>query len=151
MAPVAACKMATEIVAKWGPAFTKLALDGDLTDFKALFTSEPVTVVLQNAEGNEAVFTIGDEGEETTMSWQEFYEFSSKDLKDQDYQKTEAQCLGALGDRVLMETGRFNKSGEVYVETYCLLTLNKDGKIIMFESFSDPQATSLFAAAEGSE
>jgi hypothetical protein len=49
-----------EIADKWGPALTKAILDGDLSTFKELFTSELVAVVLQNGEGVEAEFTIGE-------------------------------------------------------------------------------------------
>jgi ketosteroid isomerase-like protein len=134
-----------EIAEKYGPALTKAILDGDLSTFKELFVSELVDVILQNGEGVEAEFTIGD-GEEATLTWDVFHELTTKDLKEQSFLKSEAQCLGVLGDRMIMETGRFNKDGEVYAEAYSLLTLNKEGKIVAFEAFSDPDAESLTAA-----
>jgi ketosteroid isomerase-like protein len=134
-----------EIAGKWGPALTKAILDGDLSTFKELFVSEPVAVILQNGEGVEAEFTIGD-GEEATLTWGEFHELTTKDLKEQRFLKSEAQCLGVLGDRMIMEIGRFNKDGEVYAEAYSLLTLNEEGKIVAVEAFSDPEVESLIAA-----
>jgi hypothetical protein len=137
---------ANEIADKWGPALTKAILDGDLSTFKELFVSEPVAVVLQNGEGTEAEFTIGD-GEEATVTWGEFHELTTKDLKEQSFLKSESQCLGVLGDRMIMETGRFNKDGEVYAEAYSLLTFNEEGKIVAVEAFSNPEVESLIAAA----
>ena len=136
---------AKEIVDKWGPALTKAILDGDLSTFKELFVSEPVAVVLQNGEGAEAEFTIGD-GEEATLTWGEFHELTTKDLKEQNFLKSESQCLGVLGDRLIMEVGRFNKDGEVYAEAYSLLTFNEEGKIVSVEAFSDPDVGSLLSA-----
>jgi hypothetical protein len=52
-------------------------------------------------------------------------------------------CLGVLGDHMILETGRFNKAGEIYVTAYSLLTLNEAGKIVGLEAFSDVQAASL--------
>ena len=108
--------------------------------------TEPVAVVLQNDEGNEVDFTIGDQ-EDATLSWKEFHETSTKDLATQDYLKTEAECLGVLGDRFIMQTGRINKAGEVYLEAFLLATLNEAGKITMLESFSNVAASSLVGAA----
>jgi ketosteroid isomerase-like protein len=136
---------ANEIADKWGPALTKAILDGDLSAFKDLFVSEPVAVVLQNGEGAEAEFTIGD-GEEATLTWGEFHELTTKDLKEQSFLKSESQCLGVLGDRMIMEVGRFNKDGEVYAEAYSLLTFNEEGKIVAVEAFSDPVVGSLMSA-----
>jgi hypothetical protein len=136
---------AKEIVDKWGPALTKAILDGDLSTFKDLFVSEPVAVVLQNGEGTEAEFTIGD-GEGATLTWGEFHELTTKDLKDQNFLKSESQCLGVLGDRLIMEVGRFNKDGEVYAEAYSLLTFNEGGKIVAVEAFSNPDVESLLSA-----
>ena len=141
---VSANKVATEVADKWGPALTKAVMENDVTDFKNLFSKEPVLVVLQNAEGTEADFTIGDEG--ATMTWEEFQELTMADLKEQKFAKTESQCLGVLGDRLILETARFNQSGEVYSEAYALLTFNEDGKITAFDAFTNPQAEGLMAA-----
>jgi len=138
-----------QVAASWGPALTKAVVGGDISDFKSLFVeSEPVTVVLQTAEGEEAVCSVGSDPEECLMTWEDFVELSSKDLAEQDYTKTEAQCLGVLGDRMIMETGRFNSKGEVYLEAYALVTLNGDGKIIMMEAFTDVQAPTLLSRTD---
>jgi ketosteroid isomerase-like protein len=143
--------IATEIAAKWGPSFTKAVNDGDLSAFKDLFVKDaPVEVVLQNSAGTESEFTIGGGSEDdASLTWEEFHEAATKDLKDQNYAKTETQVLGVLGNRMIMEIGRFNKDGEVYAEAYSLLTFNNAGKILAVESFTDPQAPSLLAAAAG--
>ena len=115
---------------------------------RSLFVAdESVSVVLQNAEGAEVHFTIGDQ-DDATMTWQEFQETSTQDLTAQNYLKTEGQCLGVLGDRMILETGRFNKDGEVYQEVFALVTLNEDGKITMLEAFSDVNGATLLASAE---
>jgi len=82
------------------------------------------------------------------MNWQEFQETTNVDLKAQSYLKTESECLGVLGDRMIMEAGRINQAGEVYQESFALVTLNSDGKIIMLESFSDANVASLVGKAE---
>lgn len=147
-----ALSFAQELGEKWGHALTVAMTTGDMTEFKALFVSdEAVVVVIQSAEGAEIMMTIGDV-EEATMSWEEFRESSVKDLEEQGYLKTESQCLGVLGDRMLLEAGRFNKAGEEYMTSYSLLTLNEEGKITMFESFTEPNVPSLMiAAAAGNE
>lgn len=143
---VTAHKVAADIADKWGPALTKSIKERDISDFKALFASdEPVFVVLQNAEGNEAEFTIGDI-DEASLTWDEYHELSIKDLTAQQYAKTEAQCLGVLGDRMILESDRFNTDGDVYMEAFSLLTLNEEGKIVAFEAFSDPQSAQLLAS-----
>ena len=138
----------TAIAAKWGPALTKAAKEGDMSDFRALFAPE-VEVVLQNALGEESEFVIGD-SEECVLSWEDFHELTTKDLKEQNYLKTESQCLGVLGRRLILETGRFNTEGEVYLESYSLITVDKDGKIVAVEAFTDPQTSSLMSAVGGS-
>ena len=140
----------SEVAEQWGPARTKAFIDGDMTSFKSLFADKPIIVVLQNEEGSEAEFTIGD-GDEATLSWQDFHESTSKDLAAQNYLKSESSCLGVLGDRVLLEVCRYNKEGEVYLESYSLLTLDEDGKVSAIESFTDPQVGSLMAAATSAE
>lgn len=113
---------------------------------------EPLSVVLQNAEGSVLHFTLGDQ-EEATMSWQEFQETVTADLKAQNYQKTESECLGVLSDRMIIETGRIKQANEVYQESFALIPLNKEGKIAMLkitmlESFSDVKVASLTEKAE---
>ena len=142
-------QVATDIANKWGPALTKAIITGaDLDDFQSLFVSDqPIVVVLQNAEGTESEFTIGD-GEDATMTWMDFHELTMADAKKQDFAKVECQCLGVLGDRMIMESGRFNAAGEVYLESYSLLTVNNEGKITAFEAFTDPQMSGLITAVE---
>lgn len=137
---------AGEIALKWGPAFTKLVMDKDDSDFLNMFDkAEAVAVVLQTADGTEAAFSIGDV-EGADLTWAEFNEQSTKDLEAQNYVKTVAECLGVLGDRLILETGRINKDGEIYTSSYSLLTMNEAGKIIMFEAFTDIQGAGLIAA-----
>ena len=107
---------------------------------------EPVSVVLQDEEGGEVHFTVGTQ-EDATISWAELIDMSSKDLKEQDYLKSESECLGVLGDRMMMETGRLNKAGEVYLEAFSLLTLDEEGLITMVEAFSDVHSGTLVGAA----
>jgi hypothetical protein len=138
-----------EIADQWGPALTKGMLDGDMTAFKELFIQdEPIYTVLQDAEGHEIETSIGTGGE---LSWETFQELSSKDLKEQNFLKIEAQCLGVLGDRMLLETGRFNEAGEVYLEAYSLLTIDGNGKVTMVEAFVDTQMASVQAELTKSE
>eukprot|EP00339_Tiarina_fusa_P028120 CAMPEP_0117029426 /NCGR_PEP_ID=MMETSP0472-20121206/21311_1 /TAXON_ID=693140 ORGANISM="Tiarina fusus, Strain LIS" /NCGR_SAMPLE_ID=MMETSP0472 /ASSEMBLY_ACC=CAM_ASM_000603 /LENGTH=147 /DNA_ID=CAMNT_0004737193 /DNA_START=113 /DNA_END=556 /DNA_ORIENTATION=+ len=138
-----------EIADKWGPALTKMMVDGDMSDFKDIFVQdEPVYTVLQDAEGHEIETSIGTDGE---LSWDAFQELSSKDLASQNFDKIEAQCLGVLGDRMIMETGRFNKDGVVYLEAYSLLTIDGNGKVTMVEAFADSQLTSVQAAVTKTE
>ena len=149
--------IAAAIGQAYGVEMTKAIASGDISGFRSLFVDGPVLVVLQNAAGEEAEFTIADapaagEGDDAaaagvTMTWDEFKDTAIKDLTEQDYDKTETQCLGTLGDRMIMETGRFNKSGQVYLETYQLISFNGDGKITAVELFSDPATTTLFEAA----
>jgi hypothetical protein len=101
---------------------------------------------LQNAKGQEVHVTIGAQ-DDADMSWKEFHETTTKDLESQNFLKTESECLGVLGDRMMMQTGRLNKAGEVYMEAFLLLTLNDAGKITMLESFSNVNASSLMSAA----
>jgi hypothetical protein len=154
---------ASSIADQWGPALTKAIVDKDISEFRSLFADDEagVVVVLQNAEGSEAVFTIVDSKEEGgeeeaatdnpvlegrvagSLTWEEFREASAVDLEKQSYAKTEALCLGVLGDRMMMEVGRFNTSGQIIVETYSLLTFNSEGKVTMVETFTDPQVSSV--------
>ena len=143
--------IAQEIAKQWGPALTKAFTENDLSSFQRLFdASRPVEVVLQNSVGEEAEFLIGSKevSEEVTLSWEEFHQATIKDLQEQNYMKSEAQCLGVLGNRMILETGRFNNDGDVYLESYSLITFNlPDGKIVAVEAFTDPNVDSLFDAA----
>ena len=144
-----ATKNGAEVAEKYGKAWTKAIVEGDMADFVGLFAAQegPVIVVLQNAIGIPIEFTVGDQAG-ANMTWEELRNVTVQDLEAQDFLKVEAQCLGVLGDRMIMETGRFNKAGEVYMEAYGLLTLNKEGKILALEAFSDPQVAKLMAAAQ---
>ena len=143
--------IAQEIAKQWGSSLTKAFTENDVSTFKSLFdTKLPVEVVLQNADGEEAEFTIGEKEsfDNVTLSWEEFHELTTKDLQEQNYLKSESQCLGVLGNRMIMETGRFNNDGVVYMESYSLISFNlSDGKIIAVESFTDPHVNSLYDAA----
>ena len=142
-----ASKKGKEIGELWGPALTKAITEDDISAFKALFVSDKlVEVVLQNAEGEEVDTTIGDSGD-ASLTWEDFKKLSKQDLEAQNYLKTESQCLGVLGDRLILEAARFNKGGEIYLESYSILTLNEEGKVIMFEAFTDPAAAHLTSAA----
>ena len=168
-------KKAEQVALAYGPAFTKAIKEGDQSTFQeyvvlaartgpqcvvplkitflffsihSLFVAdEPVSVILQNAKGEELHFTVGNQPD-ATLRWLEFYQVSSEDLKEQDYLKTESLCLGVLGDRMILENARFNNAGDVYLEAYSLVTLNNTGKIIMVESFSNVNASTLVGAAE---
>jgi hypothetical protein len=143
--------MAQEIARQWGPALTKAFTENELSSFQDLFDSKlPVEIVLQNADGEEAEFAIGNKetSEHITLTWEEFHELTTKDLHEQNYMKSESQCLGVLGNRMILETARFNNDGIVYLESYSLITFNSsDGKIIAVEAFTDPNVDSLFEAA----
>jgi hypothetical protein len=147
--------IAQDIAKRWGPALTKAYTENDLSSFQSLFDDRrPVEVVLQNSAGEEAEFLLGsmEESENITLSWGEFHEATKKDLQEQNYMKSESQCLGVLGNRMILETGRFNNDGDVYLESYSLITFNlSDGKIVAVEAFTDPNVDSLFEVAnEGS-
>ncbi len=88
------------------------------------------------------MFTIGDD-DNASMTWEEFQSIPNKDLEEQEYEKTESECLGVLGNRFIMEVARINKAGEAYLVAYNLVEFNDEGKIIEFESFSDLKVTSL--------
>lgn len=146
--------IAASIGSAYGAEITKAVTSGDISGFRALFVDGPVLVVLQNALGEEAEFTIADDavvGEESdaptvSMTWEDFRLLATKDLEEQDYAKTETQCLGTLGDRMIMESGRFNSKGEISLESYQLISFNSEGKITAVEMFSDPSTATLFEA-----
>lgn len=137
-------ELSVAVAEKWGPALTKCIREGDVADFRDLFIAdEPVVVVVQNSAGDEIHSTIGD-AEGAEVSWGEFDELIKSDLQEQNFLRAESQCLGKLGDRILLEGGRFNENGELYHESYSLLTLNENGKITMVEIFTDLNAQNLF-------
>ena len=144
-------QIAAQVAEKFGPAVTKAGKEGDISDFKALFTPGVVEVVLQGSNGKEACFTIADDIPEATLDWTTFFDGVTAELKDQDYLKTETQCLGVLGPRCIMEQGRFNTQGEVYFETVSVLTLNPDGLIVAYEAFTDPMLKAMTDLAEPKE
>lgn len=150
--PVKLSEVAAEIALKWGPALTKAIKDGDHSEFKGLFVDGLVEVVIQGSDGNEACFTICDDNEEAALDWATFFQMSTEELKEQDYVKTESQCLGVLGPRCILEAGRFNSKGEVYQESVAVLTLGlSSGKVVAFEAFTDPGLTTLSSLAEKKE
>jgi hypothetical protein len=134
-------KYAGEVASNYGPFLTK-AMKGEGTELLESLFASPVTVVLQDSQGEEVLFTIGSD-DNASMTWKEFQEATSMDLKLQDYAKTESECLGVLGNRLIMEVARINTAGEAYLVAYNLVELNEDGKIVEFESFTDLKATSL--------
>lgn len=118
--------------------------------YRLFVSNESVSVVLQNAAGGEVHFTVGDQ-EGATLTWAEFHNTCQKDAKSQNYAKSVAECLGVLGDRFIMEVGRINQTGEVYMEAFSLVTLTPEGKISMLEAFSDVNASGLLQAAQETE
>lgn len=149
MANTKISETAAAVASKWGPALTKAVKEGDMSDYRALFGEGLTEVVIQNAKGGESCFTIGDDAELATLDWKSFLEMSTNELKEQDYVKTESQCLGVLGPRCIVEAGRFNSEGEVYQEGIAVLTLDEEtGLILAYEAFCDPGMDSLAALAE---
>ena len=146
MAPSA--EIANQVANAWGPTLTKAFKEEDVSGFRAMFvTDQPVGCILNGPDGGELEFTVGDDAETATLTWDEFLKQTCQDLKAQDFSKTESQCLGMLGDRIILESGRFNSSGEVYHEGYMLVTLNDEGKILLVEAFAGIGAASLEAMA----
>lgn len=60
-----------------------------------------------------------------------------KDLEAQGYEETTSNCLGILGNRLILETGRINKAGELYLTATSLVEFNDDGKVVGFEAFTE--------------
>jgi hypothetical protein len=58
---------ANEIANNWRTALIKAILVGNLSAFKELCVNEPVAVVLQNDEGTEVEYTVGD-GQAATLT-----------------------------------------------------------------------------------
>lgn len=144
-------KHAQVIADSWGPYLTEAATGGSLDNFKGLFSEDdPVYVVLQNEDGVEAEFTIGDQ-EDSDMTWQDFMSVAFQDMEAQNYVKTESLSLGLLGNRMILEVGRINTDGECYLTATSLIEFNADGKIIGFEAFSDLKADEVFAAGKETE
>jgi hypothetical protein len=144
-------KHAQAIADNWGPYFTEAATGGSLDNFKGLFSEDdPVYVVLQNKDGVEAEFSIGDQ-EDSDMTWKDFMSVAFIDLEVQNYVKTESLSLGLLGNRTILEVGRINTDGECYLTATSLIEFNPEGKIIGFEAFSDLKADEIFAAGKETE
>lgn len=145
-------KHAQAIADNWGPYFTEAAAGGSLDNFKGLFSEDDsVYVVLQNKDGVEAEFSIGDQ-EDSDMTWKDFMSVAFIDLEAQNYVKTESLSLGLLGNRTILEVGRINTDGECYLTATSLIEFNAaNGKIIGFEAFSDLKADEIFAAGKETE
>jgi hypothetical protein len=140
-------KNALAIAKNWGPYFTEAAKGGLLDNFKSMFCPDsPTYVVLQNKDGEEAEFSIGNDPDTAIMTSEDFAEHAFRDLEAQKYEKTESAMLGLLGSRMILETGRVNKAGEFYLVATLLVEFNPEGKIIGFEAFSDVSADETFAA-----
>jgi hypothetical protein len=142
-------KFAADITANWAKYMTEAAKGGDFEPFKSLF-AEHVYVVLQNSEGDEVEFSIGHDAELSTMTWEDFAASAFNGLEEQQYDKTISECLGVLGNRMILETGRLNTSGELYLTATSLVEFNGEGKVIGFESFNpmDDAANALTEVVE---
>ena len=139
---------ANSVADAWGPAISKSTNEGDPSGIKAL-CADVVEVVLQSNKEPICV-TVGDlEGGENaaTFSWSELLGLTTKDMAAQNYKSTESACLGVLGNRMILESGRINKEDEMYMNVVSLVTLNNDGKITRFEAFADSASPALFDAA----
>mmetsp|Transcript_43440 Transcript_43440/g.105283 ORF Transcript_43440/g.105283 Transcript_43440/m.105283 type:complete len:151 (+) Transcript_43440:99-551(+) len=136
---------AKKIATEWAEKMTSAGKGGPIEPLKALF-SPVVYVVLQSSDGGEVEFTLGDEGE-TTMTWDQFAESAFKDLEAQQYEETTSNCLGVLGNRLILETGRINKSGELYLTATSIVEFNDDGLIVGFESFNEVSDSTVEAAS----
>lgn len=128
-------EIAADIAAKWATHMTSAAKGGDLGPFKALFADQ-VYVILQNSEGDEVEFSIGVDPDVASMTWEQFAETAFNNLEEQKYECTKSACLGVLGNRMILETGRINTDGELYLSATSLVEFNSDGKVIGFESFN---------------
>lgn len=119
-----------------------------MDDFKALWAPGIVPFVIDK-DGTEAILAIGEEGSEEpiTLTWEVFQELIQKDMVAAEYAKTEAECLGVLGNRMLLEVNRYNKEDELYMNAVSLLTLDADGLVVQCEAFGDPQVESVTSQA----
>ena len=141
-------KSAQSIAENWGQFLTQASKDGDITAFKEMFVSGPVDVVLQNEDGQEVKFFIGDTEENCDMTWDEFAQTALRDLQMQDYDRSESTCLGVLGKRMILELLRYNKNGEVYLTATSLVEFNDEGKILGYEAFSDVGVSGVVEAVQ---
>ena len=57
-------------------------------------------------------------------------------MEAQKYDCTTSNCLGVLGNRMILETGRMNTDGELYMMASSLVEFREDGKIIGLEAFN---------------
>jgi hypothetical protein len=143
-------EIAVEIATAYAESITSAAKGGPLDPLKGMF-GDVCYVVLQSADGQEVEFTLGDSSD-CTMSWDQFTDVAFKDLEEQRYDCTTASCLGVLGNRMIMETARLNKDGEMYTTATSLLEFNDEGKVIGFESFNSVDMEgAVQAVAEKSE
>lgn len=127
-------EIAAEIAKAYAINVTSAGNGGPLDPLKDMF-GEVCYIILQNADGQEVEFTLGDTSD-CTMSWDQFTDAAFKDLEAQGYASTTSNCLGVLGNRMILETGRLNKDGELYTTATALLEFNGEGKVIGFESFN---------------
>jgi uncharacterized protein YuzE len=126
-------EISVDIAIAWAKNMTSAANGGPLDPLKDMF-SDVCYIVLQSADGKEVEFTLGDSSD-CTMGWDQFTDAAFKDLEEQRYDCTTSNCLGVLGNRMILETGRLNKDGELYTTAVSLLEFNDEGKVIGFESF----------------
>ncbi|KAL3928348.1 MAG: hypothetical protein SGARI_005060 [Bacillariaceae sp.] len=127
-------KVAAQIAVDYAKHLTAAAKGGSLDAFKSLF-ADSCFVVLQDGEGQEVEFTLG-EGDDCNMTWDQFTEAAFKDLEAQKYDYTTSNCLGVLGQRMILETGRMNTDAELYMMASMLVEFREDGKIVGIESFN---------------
>ncbi|KAL3912653.1 MAG: hypothetical protein SGARI_001045 [Bacillariaceae sp.] len=137
---------AARIAVDYAKHLTTAAKGGSLEPFKELF-ADPCYVVLQDAEGQEVEFTLG-ETEGCSMTWEQFTEAAFKDLEVQKYDYTTSNCLGVLGNRMILEVGRTNTDGELYMMASSLVEFNNDGKIIGYEAFNAVDVDSVLDLAK---
>jgi uncharacterized protein YuzE len=128
-------EMAADIAVAYAKNMTTAANGGSLEPLKAMF-GDVCYIGLQNAEGQEVEFTLGENKDDCTMTWDEFTEAAFADLEAQNYDCTTSNCLGVLGNRMILETGRLNKEGSLYMTATSLVEFNEEGKVIGFESFN---------------
>ncbi|KAG7371318.1 hypothetical protein IV203_019888 [Nitzschia inconspicua] len=127
-------ELARGIALNWAKNMTIAANGGPLESLKSMF-ADVCYIVLQNSEGREVEFTLGD-SVDCTMTWDQFTKFAFADLESQNYDCTTSSCLGVLGNKMILETGRLNKDGELYMVATSLLEFDEDGNVMGFESFN---------------
>ena len=112
-------------------------------EFKAMWAPGTVYLIFDK-EGVETAVGVADElGEGVTMTWDTYQQLAAADFQKASYVKTEAECLGILGKRMILEVNRFNEAGEIYMTAVTLLTLNEEGLLVTCEAFGDPQIESV--------